>query len=52
MDYCQSLNLPVIEHAEDISLAHGAVMREAAASGNAREEDSTGGQYWAPARIS
>ena len=28
MDYCQSLNLPVIEHAEDVSLAHGAVMRE------------------------
>src|SRR6202521_6201619 len=28
MDYCRSLNLPVIEHAEDVSLAHGAVMRE------------------------
>src|SRR5258705_12198267 len=28
MEYCRSLNLPVIEHAEDISLAAGAVMRE------------------------
>src|SRR6202023_1912194 len=28
MDYCQSMDLPVIEHAEDVSLAHGAVMRE------------------------
>ena len=28
MDYCRSLDLPVIEHAEDVSLAHGAVMRE------------------------
>ena len=28
MDYCRSLNLPVIEHAEDVSLAAGAVMRE------------------------
>jgi len=32
MDYCQSLNLPVIEHAEDFSLAHGAVMREGVTS--------------------
>jgi dihydroorotase len=32
MDYCQSLNLPVIEHAEDISLAAGAVMREGVTS--------------------
>src|SRR6202795_3957498 len=32
MDYCQSLNLPVIEHAEDVSLAHGAVMREGVTS--------------------
>ena len=28
MDYCGSLDLPVIEHAEDVSLAAGAVMRE------------------------
>src|SRR6266852_718216 len=28
MDYCRSLGLPVIEHAEDTSLAAGAVMRE------------------------
>ena len=32
MDYCRSLNLPVIEHAEDISLAAGAVMREGVTS--------------------
>src|SRR6516225_247445 len=28
MDYCRTLDLPVIEHAEDVSLAAGAVMRE------------------------
>jgi dihydroorotase len=28
MDYCGSLDLPVIEHSEDVSLAAGAVMRE------------------------
>lgn len=28
MEYCRSLDLPVIEHAEDVSLAEGAVMRE------------------------
>src|SRR6516165_6939970 len=32
MDYCRSLDLPVIEHAEDASLAAGAVMREGIAS--------------------
>ena len=32
MDYCNSLGLPVIEHAEDVSLAAGAVMREGLAS--------------------
>jgi len=32
MDYCQSLSLPVIEHAEDVSLAAGAVMREGVTS--------------------
>src|SRR6266851_2700597 len=32
MDYCQSLGLPVIEHAEDVSLAAGAVMREGVTS--------------------
>ena len=32
MDYCRSLDLPVIEHAEDVSLASGAVMREGVAS--------------------
>jgi dihydroorotase len=32
MDYCRSLHLPVIEHAEDVSLASGAVMREGIAS--------------------
>ena len=42
MDYCRSLDIPVIEHAEDVSLAAGAVMREGVAStrlgsaGNAR----------------
>jgi dihydroorotase len=32
MEYCGSLNLPVIEHAEDVSLAAGAVMREGVTS--------------------
>src|SRR6201998_4349917 len=32
MDYCRSLDLPVIEHAEAVSLAAGAVMREGVAS--------------------
>jgi len=32
MDYCRSLDLLVIEHAEDVSLAAGAVMREGIAS--------------------
>jgi len=32
MDYCRSLDLPVIEHAEDVSLAAGAAMREGVAS--------------------
>ena len=32
MDYCRSLDLTVIEHAEDASLAHGAVMREGVTS--------------------
>src|SRR6266852_4205498 len=32
MEYCRSLDLPVIEHAEDVSLAAGAVMREGIAS--------------------
>ena len=32
MDYCRSLGLPVIEHAEDVSLTAGAVMREGIAS--------------------
>ena len=32
MDYCRTLELPVIEHAEDVSLATGAVMREGIAS--------------------
>jgi dihydroorotase len=32
MDYCRSLNLTVIEHAEDVSLAAGAVMREGVTS--------------------
>jgi dihydroorotase len=32
MDYCRSLDLPVIEHAEDLSLAAGAVMREGVTS--------------------
>jgi dihydroorotase len=32
MDYCRSLELPVIEHSEDVSLAAGAVMREGIAS--------------------
>jgi dihydroorotase len=32
MDYCKSLDIPVIEHAEDVSLAAGAVMREGVSS--------------------
>ena len=32
LDYCCSLDLPVIEHAEDVSLAAGAVMREGVTS--------------------
>jgi dihydroorotase len=32
MDYCRSLDLPIIEHAEDVSLAAGAVMREGVTS--------------------
>lgn len=28
MEYCESLDLPLIEHSEDVSLAAGAVMRE------------------------
>jgi dihydroorotase len=28
MEYCHSLDIPVIEHSEDVSLAAGAVMRE------------------------
>src|SRR6202163_3001383 len=32
MEYCRSLDLPVIEHAEDVSLAAGAVMREGVSS--------------------
>ena len=32
MDYCRSLDLPVIEHCEDVSLAAGAVMREGVTS--------------------
>jgi dihydroorotase len=32
MEYCKSLNIPVIEHAEDVSLAAGAVMREGVTS--------------------
>jgi dihydroorotase len=32
MEYCKSLDLPVIEHAEDVSLAGGAVMREGVTS--------------------
>src|SRR5229473_503677 len=32
MEYCRSLDIPVIEHAEDVSLAAGAVMREGVTS--------------------
>ena len=32
MDYCRSLDLPVIEHSEDVSLAAGAMMREGVTS--------------------
>lgn len=32
MEYCRSLGLPVIEHAEDVSLAAGGVMREGVTS--------------------
>jgi dihydroorotase len=32
MEYCKSMDIPVIEHAEDVSLAAGAVMREGVTS--------------------
>ena len=32
MEYCRSLDLPVIEHSEDVSLAAGGVMREGVTS--------------------
>src|SRR5207237_10085079 len=32
MQYCRTQNLPVIEHAEDVSLAAGALMREGVTS--------------------
>src|SRR3989441_4363915 len=32
MDYCRSLDLPLIEHSEDVSLAAGALMREGGTS--------------------
>jgi dihydroorotase len=32
MEYCHSLDIPVIEHSEDVSLAAGAVMREGVTS--------------------
>jgi dihydroorotase len=32
MEYCRSLDIPVIEHSEDVSLAVGAVMREGVTS--------------------
>jgi dihydroorotase len=32
MEYCRSLDLPVVEHSEDVSLAAGAVMREGVTS--------------------
>src|SRR5499426_1078317 len=32
MEYCRSLDLPVIEHSEDVSLTAGAVMREGVTS--------------------
>src|SRR6202008_765061 len=32
MEYCRSLDVPVIEHSEDVSLAAGAVMREGVTS--------------------
>src|SRR5260370_4166265 len=32
MDYCRSLDLPVIEHSEDVSLAAAAAMREGVTS--------------------
>jgi dihydroorotase len=32
MDYCRALDIPVIEHSEDVSLAAGAVMREGVTS--------------------
>src|SRR5206468_7486731 len=37
MDYCASLDLPVIEHSEDVSLAAGAVMREEIGRASCRE---------------
>src|SRR5262249_23211456 len=32
MEYCSALDIPVIEHSEDVSLAAGAVMREGVTS--------------------
>ncbi len=32
MEYCKSMDIPVIEHAEDVSLAAGAMMREGVTS--------------------
>src|SRR5258705_408316 len=32
MDYCRSLDIPVIEHSEDVSLAGGAAVREGVAA--------------------
>ena len=45
MDYCRSLDLPVIDHSEDVSLAAGAVMREGVslcATGTARNAGGDG----------
>src|SRR6267142_1720849 len=38
MEYCRSLDLPVIDHAEDVSLAAGAVMREGVVGTRAARE--------------
>ena len=36
MDYCRALDLPVIDHCEDVLLAAGASMREGSSSGATR----------------
>src|ERR1700720_3916019 len=43
MDYCKSLDIPVIEHAEDVSLAAGGGVREGGTSGGVGGGGKAGG---------